>query len=294
MEFLEVIEERRSIRKFFPKPVPMELVGELIYMATKAPSIGDLQPWSFIVVTKAKTLQELADACPYERWMYQAPLIIVVCALSDKVETYYPGKGKLWASHSIAAAAENICLGAVDVGLGACWVCSFESYKIREALHIPEGIEPEIMIAVGYPDETPPPKHILPFHRSTFFNDFGSSNTDVSLHKRDYGIFMRDKIESLKERAAYETSPRGGLRTTVENARAKLKNLFAKKSKAPKVHESTRDHVNEDTNKAARNVQHDSQSEQQHSHSGHEPHQHANQPSEHPDHSHNEPGHGKR
>ncbi len=236
MEFLDVVEERRSVRRFFPKPIPTELIGELIYMASKAPSIGDLQPWNFIVVTKANKLQELADACPYERWLYQAPLIIVVCSLADKAEMYYPGKGRLWASHSVAAAAEHVCLGAVDVGLSSCWVTSFETYKIREVLHIPEGIEPEIMIAIGYGDEEPKTKRILPFHTTTFFNDFGAANTDVALHKRDYGEFIRDRIDTVKTRAAYETAPRGGVRTAVENARTKFKGLFAKK---PKAHSET-------------------------------------------------------
>jgi nitroreductase len=242
MEFLEIIEERRSVRKFYPKPIPMELVGELLYMATKAPSIGDLQPWNFIVVTKANRLQEIADACPYERWLYQAPLIIAVCALSEKVETYYPGKGKLWASHSIAAAAQNICNGAVDLGLGSCWVTSFETYKIREVLHIPEGIEPEILIAIGYPDEEPVTKRLRPLHTNMFFNEYGASSTDISLHKRDYGEFVRDRLEDVKQRAAYETAPRGGVRTSVENVRTRFKELFRKGGgKAPKEKEPVKE-----------------------------------------------------
>lgn len=235
MDFREVIEERRSTRKFFPKPIEMEKIGELIDMATKAPSIGDLQPWNFIIVTKAQKLQDLADACPYERWLYQAPLLIVICSLGDRAESYYPGKGRMWASHSCAAAAENISLGAIDLGLGTCWVTSFETYKIKEVLHIPDGVEPEIMIAVGYSDEEPGTKRYPPIHTNTFFNDFGASNTDVSLFKRDYGLFFRDRLDDLKTRAAYETAPRGGLRTTIDDAKTKFSALFRKK-KAVETH----------------------------------------------------------
>jgi hypothetical protein len=122
-------------------------------------------------------------------------------------------------------------MGAVDVGLGACWVSSFETYKIRELLHIPEGIEPEILIAVGYPDETPGMKRIRPVETMAFFNEYGVSNNDASLHKRDYGEFVRDRLDTLKTRAAYETAPRGGVRMAVERARARMKELFAKKPK---------------------------------------------------------------
>jgi len=236
MDFREVLEERRSIRKFFPKPVEMEKLGELIDMATKAPSIGDLQPWNFIIVTKAQKLQDIADACPYERWLYQAPMIIVLCALSDRAESYYPGKGRLWASHSCAAAAQNISLGAVDLGLSSCWVTSFETYKIKDVLHIPDGVEPEIMIALGYPDEEPGHKRFPPVHTFAFFNDFGASNTDVALFKRDYGEFVRDRLEDGKTRLAYETAPRGGIRTAVDNAKTKLSALFRKKKGASTAH----------------------------------------------------------
>jgi nitroreductase len=236
MEFREVVEERRSIRKFFPKPVEMEKIGELIHMGMKAPSIGDLQPWNFIIVTKAQKLQDIADACPYERWLYQAPILIVICSLGDKAESYYPGKGRLWASQSCAAAAENISLGAVDFELSTCWVTSFETYKIKEVLHIPDGIEPEIMLALGYPDEEPKPKRFPPIHTNTFFNDYGQANTDVALFKRDYGSFVRDRLEDLKTRAAYETAPRGGLRMTLDDAKTKLSGLFRKKKSAPTTH----------------------------------------------------------
>lgn len=229
MEFREVIEERRSIRRFFPKPIPLELIGELISHASKAPSIGDLQPWNFIICTKAKQIQDVADSCPYERWLYQAPLVIVVCALEGKAESYYPGKGAEWAQQSCAAAAENILLGAVDVGLGGCWVTSFEMIKVKEVLHIPDGIEPRLLLAIGYPDEEPKSKRYAPFNTNTFFNDFGASNMDVAIFKKDYGLFFRNKIDDVKTRAAYATSERGSLRTGTQSLKQRIKSLFSKK-----------------------------------------------------------------
>lgn len=231
MDFTEVVENRRSIRKFFPKPIELEKIGILVTAASKAPSVGDLQPWKFIVVTKAAKLQAIADACPYERWLYQVPLVVVVCSTQDKAEQYYPGMGRLWSSQSCAAAAENLLLTAVDIDLAGCWVSSFESEKIKDVLHVPTGIEPEIILAIGYPDEEPPKKRILPTDMNVYFNDFGATNVDVSLFKKDYGLYFRGRADDLKTRAAYETAERGQLRMRIEDATEKMRSFFNRKKK---------------------------------------------------------------
>jgi nitroreductase len=226
MDFMDVLENRRSIRKFFPKPIEMEKIGILVTAASKAPSVGDLQPWKFIVVTKAAKLQAIADACPFERWLYQAPLVIVVCSMEEKVEQYYPGMGRLWAAQSCAAAAQNLLLTCVELDLAGCWVSSFETEKIKEVLHVPTGIEPHILIGIGYPDEEVPKKRLLPTDMNVYFNDFGATNVDSMLYKKDYGLYFRGRADDLKTRAAYETAERGSLRMGVENATEKVKSFF--------------------------------------------------------------------
>lgn len=240
MDIQDAIDSRRSIRKFFPRPIEMEKIGELIADAAKAPSVGDLQPWKFIVVTKAKQLQGIADSCPYERWLYQAPLVIIICSQYEKAEQFYPGKGTLWASQSCAAAAENLLLKAVDLDLAGCWVSAFENEKIKDVLHIPSEVEPEIMLAIGYPDETPPPKKIAPFDTNTYFNAFGNANVDVALYKKDFGLFFRDKADEIKTNIAYETAEKGRLRTAIESTHQRIKHAVHKitrRSKAKKEEE---------------------------------------------------------
>ena len=50
MEVLEAIHSRRSVRKYKDKPIPEELIKELLSAAMIAPSAGNAQPWQFIVV----------------------------------------------------------------------------------------------------------------------------------------------------------------------------------------------------------------------------------------------------
>lgn len=235
MDIQDAIENRRSIRKFFPRPIEMEKIGILIDAGARAPSVGDLQPWKFIVVTKAKQLQGVADSCPYERWLYQAPLIIVICSLYEKAEEFYPGKGSLWASHSCAAAAENMLLKAVDLDLAGCWVSAFESEKLRDVLHIPTEAEPEIILAIGYPDETPGAKKLVPFDSNVYFNSFGDSSTDFAMYKKDYGLFFRSKADDLKTRVAYETAEKGRVRTAIESTQARIKHAVRRLTQRSKT-----------------------------------------------------------
>ena len=54
MELKEAIRSRRSIRQFLPKPVPEEMIRELIADSLWAPSWGNTQPWEIVVVTGEK------------------------------------------------------------------------------------------------------------------------------------------------------------------------------------------------------------------------------------------------
>lgn len=51
MSVQEVVRERRSIRKFLEKPVPEELISEILSDALWSPSWGNTQPWEIIVVS---------------------------------------------------------------------------------------------------------------------------------------------------------------------------------------------------------------------------------------------------
>lgn len=57
MKIQEVVKQRRSIRKFLSKPVPEELINEVLSDALWAPSWGNTQPWEMIVVTGEKLEQ---------------------------------------------------------------------------------------------------------------------------------------------------------------------------------------------------------------------------------------------
>ena len=59
MQLTEVIEKRRSIRKFSDKPVSREILKELIKAAALAPTASNLQAWRFFVADDPKLVRPL-------------------------------------------------------------------------------------------------------------------------------------------------------------------------------------------------------------------------------------------
>ncbi|MHC4511182.1 MAG: nitroreductase family protein, partial [Planctomycetota bacterium] len=84
-----------------------------------------------------------------------AGAIIVACSNSD----YVMRCGQAIAPIDVAIALEHICLHATELGLGTCWIGSFEPAKVRQILSIPDDIAIIELMAVGYPaDSKPRPK----------------------------------------------------------------------------------------------------------------------------------------
>ena len=77
MDFFEVIERRRSIRKFKPNPIPKEDLKKILDAGRLAPSGGNRQPWQFIVVKDLKTKKDLAAAANNQMFIADADTVVV-------------------------------------------------------------------------------------------------------------------------------------------------------------------------------------------------------------------------
>ncbi|HZK71665.1 MAG TPA: nitroreductase family protein, partial [Clostridia bacterium] len=73
---MDVINRRRSIRKFINQPVESEKIEKLLIAAMQAPSAKNQQPWEFIVVDSRKILDELAKYSNYANAVLTAPVSI--------------------------------------------------------------------------------------------------------------------------------------------------------------------------------------------------------------------------
>ena len=150
----EIIEKRRSVRKFKPDvPVTREMLDRLLEAAMLAPSACNSRPWEFIAVTKRETLDEIARVHPYAKMCKTATAAIIVVGIpqSGDPEGYF--------SQDCAAATQNILLEAVSMGLGTCWCGVYPKddriTAIRALFKIQEPKFPFNVIAIGTPAESP-------------------------------------------------------------------------------------------------------------------------------------------
>ncbi len=157
MDAIEAIMTRRSIRTFSEQPIPAETVEVLLRAAMAAPSAMNEQPWHFVVVEDASSRERLSTVSQYAKPLARAPLGIVVCG--DTSVLHYPGT--IYWIFDCAAALENLLIAANALGLGAVWLgvqpWPERAAAVREAVVLPEGVEPLAMVALGFPAEAKPP-----------------------------------------------------------------------------------------------------------------------------------------
>lgn len=166
MELFEAIAKRRSIRQFDPaKPVGDDIVRKLLEVAIAAPSAGNGQNWRFVVVRDAAVKKRLAFDAGHQRFIDQAPVVIVVCCDLEGAEKNYGDRGRsTYVLQDTAAAIENILLSVTSLGLGSCWIGAFNESVAAEILKLPKGLRPVAMLPIGVPAEpanrVPPRKKI--------------------------------------------------------------------------------------------------------------------------------------
>ncbi len=150
MEFMEVVRQRRSVRRYRPDPVPQTKIDHVLEAARLAPSWANGQCWTFIVVTDPKVKRRLAEAG--NEWIEQAPTIIAACA--DPEKSGVKGDQRYYLL-DIGIAFEHLVLAAADEGLGTCWVGWFDEKTAKGALGVPDDVRVVALTPLGYPEEAP-------------------------------------------------------------------------------------------------------------------------------------------
>ncbi len=150
MEFTDVIKTRTSIRSYNDQEVEDDKITYILECAQAAPSLMNQQCWRFIAVKNKETIHALSKTTVINRWLKNAPVIIVACGEPNESGTnnnidYY--------TVDVAIATEHLILAATNVGLGTCWIGGFNEEKIKEILGIPKRIRVVALTPLGYPAE---------------------------------------------------------------------------------------------------------------------------------------------
>jgi len=149
VDFFEAITNRRSVRRYMEEKVSDDLVERILEAGRWAPSADNSQPWDFIVLKDKEVRQRVAEATTWGEFLADAPIGIAV-VVDPRSSTHSVEDG--------AAATENMLLAAYALGLGGCWIGSYNSsYEeaVKDILGIPKDKRLLSIISIGYPDEHP-------------------------------------------------------------------------------------------------------------------------------------------
>ena len=156
MSVTDIINSRRTIRKFKNTPIETELLTKYINNARLAPSAANMQPLKYVVVESPRMCEQIFPLLKWAGYLNgtytpneneRPTAYIVVCGDTDIRQSGYD-----W---DVGAAVENIILSALEDGIGACWIASVDREKTAKLLNLPENLAISSVIALGYPAETP-------------------------------------------------------------------------------------------------------------------------------------------
>ncbi len=159
----QIISERRSVRAFDKdRPVPEEHIRAIVEAARLAPSACNSQTWRFIAVTRSEVIEKICKTAMRpvipNKWLSQAPLLMVGCARLDIVANRIGARvtGTEYYQIDMGIAMEHMVLKATELGLGTCWIGWFAEEKVKAILDIPRGVKVPALLAVGYPADAAP------------------------------------------------------------------------------------------------------------------------------------------
>lgn len=158
MDFLQVIEKRKSIRRYSDRPVERELLDAIVKVAQTAPSSRNSKSTAFMIIEDKDVIEALALMRDYGA----SPLKYAQAAIVVMGDTT---KTDLWVDNC-AISATFIQLAVTAMDLVSCWVhcngrprlkaepdgAKAEDY-VTELLGIKDGLRPYCVIAIGYPVE---------------------------------------------------------------------------------------------------------------------------------------------
>ena len=163
MEAKQLIETRRSVRKFTDQEVTKEVIEEIVQMAEFAPTWKNVQANRFIAVQDEAIKAKLAECTTHANntnIMNSASVVMVMTIVNqrsgyERDGSFSTTKEKHWESFDAGIVAQTLCLAAHDKGLGTVILGIFDEEKVKEVVSVPEGESVSALIAIGYPDETP-------------------------------------------------------------------------------------------------------------------------------------------
>ncbi len=164
MSLVDVILNRRSIRRYKQKEIPENVLDKILEAGRQAPSAMNRQPWHFVVLSDDGIKKELSKGL-FNRHVKDSPVTIVGCASTGLID-------RKWSTIDTSIALQNMVIAAWAMGLGSCWIGDFKEKKVKQLLDIPDKWKVVALVSFGYPAEKPHQRRRKSIEKIVSFNRF--------------------------------------------------------------------------------------------------------------------------
>lgn len=154
MDFYQVVQGRRSVRKYKSDKVAEDKLERILDAARWAPSGKNVQASRFVVIDDAELKAQLIPACRGQKFIAEADLIIAIAVNEEEV---YQNQGNYMSAFPFdgSIAMDHLTLAAYVEGLGTCWIGAFYEDQVKEILNIPDPFRVIGLTPLGYPAKEP-------------------------------------------------------------------------------------------------------------------------------------------
>ena len=160
MSFMDLIQKRRSVRRYADQPIAKEDILKCLEAARLAPSACNSQPWHFIVIDEPGLRKRVADRIfsgiySMNKFAQEAPVLVAVVSEKSRLLASIGGQVRdtRYRLVDLGIASEHLILQAEELGIGSCWIGWFDEKALKKELKIPHDKKIDIVIALGYAAE---------------------------------------------------------------------------------------------------------------------------------------------
>ncbi|WP_010239489.1 nitroreductase family protein [Clostridium arbusti] len=177
MDFYDVIEGRKSIKKFKSTEIKDDKLGKMINAAMMAPSWKNKTSYKFIIVDDDYKKNIIASAIKNsseeaKQSIKDAPIVALIIGEPEDSGNV---DGKPLYLVDSAIAMEHFILAAANEGYGTCWIACFDEGPIMDILNIPKNFKVVGLTPIGEIEEEKPHNPIKNVNDHVFLNAWNTS-----------------------------------------------------------------------------------------------------------------------
>lgn len=162
MSFLQLAEERYSVRSFADKPIEDDKMEKILRAGQLAPTALNFQPQKIYVLRSDDAIEKIRFITKYA---YNAPVVLLVCADEKLAWHSRQDRGFNSAEMDASIVCTHMMLEAWEQGIGSVWVRGFRADEVARMFKLPEGVKPMCLLPIGYPSAKAKPNADLHFSR---------------------------------------------------------------------------------------------------------------------------------